>query len=52
MALHGDCMELNYTQELLNEHLTFWFVGIFLYNSWVESMCFKVQSVHVWIIFI
>ena len=31
MALHGDCMELDYIQELLNKHLTFWFVDIFLY---------------------
>ena len=29
MALHGDCMELDYIQELLNKHLTFWFVDIF-----------------------
>ena len=31
MALHGDCVELDYIQELLNKHLTFWFVGNFLY---------------------
>ena len=29
MALHRDCMELDYIQELLNKHLTFWF-GNFL----------------------
>ena len=29
MALHGDCIEPDYIQELLNRHLTFWFVGIF-----------------------
>ena len=31
MALHGDCVELDYFQELLKKHLTFWFVGNFLY---------------------
>ena len=31
MALYGDCMELDYIQELFNKHLTFWFVGIFLH---------------------
>ena len=30
MALHGDRIELDYIQELLNKHLTFWFVGNFL----------------------
>jgi hypothetical protein len=28
MALHRDCMELDYIQELLNKHLTFWFGNV------------------------
>ena len=31
IALHGDCMELDYIQELLNKHPIFWFGGNFLY---------------------
>ena len=31
MALHMGCIELDYIHELLNKHLTFWFVGNFLY---------------------